>query len=132
TDSNHHVEILVKRDGRRKETWKGRVVSRKEAYERMRRRMPLIDRAAEADGTFLFSIGPGEMLECRRNGSGTERLVFKGASEYTSGQVVISLLPITDARKNPKLIRIAPNKLREWGAKKVVVNPLGDVSEAHD
>ncbi|HTZ75990.1 MAG TPA: type II CRISPR RNA-guided endonuclease Cas9 [Candidatus Aquilonibacter sp.] len=132
TESNHHVEVAITRGVRGRESWEGRVVSRKDAYERVKALLPVVDRAAEADGAFLFSVGPGEILECRRNGSGVERLVFKGASQYSAGPVVISLLPINDARKSPRLVRIVPNKLRDWGARKIVVGPLGDVSEAHD
>jgi hypothetical protein len=48
------------------------------------------------------------------------------------------LVPISDARKKAEIVkagafvRPGPNTLRQLHARKVVVSPLGEVSEAHD
>jgi CRISPR-associated endonuclease Csn1 len=132
-DSNHHVELIatVDEDGRR-EDWDGRVVTMRDAYERMKKGDPVIDKTCQMGEEYRFSLSPGEVIECSREGAAPELLVYKGVSQYTAGAVVISLLPPNDARKNPKLIRVVPNRLRQWHARKVAVSPLGELREAHD
>lgn len=133
SESNHHVEMVALTDEKRKQVeWDGRVVPMKDAYKRLRAGLAVIDKTCQVGEEYRFSLCPGEVLECQRNGDVPELLMFKGVSQYTAGAVVISLLPLNDARKNPKLIRVVPNRLRQWHARKVVVSPLGEVTEAHD
>ena len=60
------------------------------------------------------------------------------SEEAKTGSVKIEMVPINDARPKDKIkksklwITKSPNELRKWGARKVVVSPLGEVTEAHD
>lgn len=133
TDSNHHVELIATLDHQAEEIdWDGRVVPMKDAYDRIRAKAPVINRGCKPGDQYKLSLCPGEILKCDDENRGRRLLVYKGVSQYTAGPVVISLLPINDARKNPKLTRVVPNTLRKWHARKVLVSPLGEVSEAHD
>jgi len=133
TDSNHHVEVIATLDDEGSEVdWDGRVVPMKDAYERIKGKTAVIDTSCKRGEKYKFSLCPGEVLGCNDEDGSRRFLVYKGVSQYTAGPVVISLLPINDGRKNPKLIRVVPNTLRKWHATKVAVSPLGEVMEAHD
>jgi hypothetical protein len=60
------------------------------------------------------------------------------SEEEKTASIKIEMAPINDARqkdqiKNSKVwVTKSPNELRKWGARKVIVTPLGEVSEAHD
>lgn len=131
--SNHHVEIYagIKSDGSEGK-WDGEVVSMRDAYERKKMGKPIVQRDWGSEAKFKFSLSLGEVIECDDDNNGRALLVCKGSSEYTTGTVVISLLEINDAHKNPKLIRRVPNWLREKHVRKVALSPLGEVTEAHD
>jgi len=133
SESNHHVEIIATLDDRGKEIdWEGRVVPMRDAYMRAKKGAAVIERMCKQGEEYKFSLCPGEVIECHRGGTEPELLVYKGVSQYTAGQVVVSLLALNDARKNPKLIRVVPNRVRQWHARKVVVSPLGEAAEAYD
>ncbi len=133
SESNHHVEIYAALDERGNETrWDGEVVSLHEAYQRKRAGQPIVQRDHGPLVKFKFSLAPGEVIECDDEKGGTMLLVCKGSSEYSAGQVVISLLAPNDARRNPERIRRVPNWLYERHARKVSVSPIGEVTEAHD
>jgi hypothetical protein len=78
------------------------------------------------------------MIQCSNGPSGSVLLVVRGASEESSGSVRIAFVPSNDARKKEKIVRdknyfrSVPDGLRKWGARKAAVNPLGEVTEAHD
>lgn len=132
--SNHHVEILEVLDKHdRVVAWDADVVEMRRAYERKNLRQPIVSTTHEPGIRFLFSLSPGEVVECDDSKGQKEFLVYKSGSQYTAGQKVISFVRINDAKN--KLIRRVPNWLRERNARKVAINPLGDkseVSEAHD
>jgi CRISPR-associated endonuclease Csn1 len=133
TDKNHHVEVIATIDDRGNEVdWDGRVVTRKDAYQRIKDNAPVVDKSCKQGEEYRFSLCPGETMQCDDDGGPGKFTVCKGVSQYTAGPVVISLLAVNDARKNPKLIRVVPNTLRKWHARKIVVSPLGEVQEAHD
>jgi hypothetical protein len=60
------------------------------------------------------------------------------SQEEKRGSVKIEMAPIYDARQKDQIkksklwITKSPNELRKWMARKVVVSPLGEVTEAHD
>jgi hypothetical protein len=64
--------------------------------------------------------------------------VVRSASQFESGTIQADPAPINDARQKNEIVtsgqwlRIVPNKLRQWHARKVVASPLGQVSEARD
>lgn len=130
-DRNHHVELVVTLDDNDNPIdWDGRVVDRIKAADRIRRGGCVIDRSCATGERFEFSLCAGEVVMCN-DVAPAIYLVFKGVSQYTAGPVVVSLARIDDAKS--RLIRVVPSTLLGmWGARKVVVSPIGEVTEAHD
>jgi CRISPR-associated endonuclease Csn1 len=139
SESNHHIEIFAEldQDGREIE-WDGQVVSLGEAYRRKREKMEVVNRNHGPLRKFKFSLSPGEIIECDASQGMRKLLAVRGVSLAQTGQIQIALVSILDARLKKEIVsgkqflRPGPNTLRQWNAVKVSVNPLGDVSEAHD
>ena len=136
--ANHHMEIiaLLNKDGNETE-WEGHLVSTFEASRRFSNHEPIIQRDHGPNAKFKFSLSGGEYLElCDENGG--RRLV---RVTVISGNKVEFRLH-TDARPN-KLMRdkekggraglsLTADSLRKAKARKVVVDPLGNVLPAND
>ncbi len=137
-ESNHHVEIYSVRDKKGRERWAGEVVSMFEAYQRLRNRRPLVEKNHGPEAEFKFSLASGEVIECNGEAGKQELLVLRGISQFESGYVDINLARLNDARQKAEIIksgqwvRIGPNRLAQLAARKVVVGPLGEVSESHE
>lgn len=137
--NNHHVEIYAEldRNGNERE-WGGEVVTMLGAFRRLKAGKPVVQRDHGPLVRFKFSLSPGEVIECNDKDGGRSLFVMRKASQLTSGQLQIGFAPLTDARK-AREIQISrawlwanPNTLGERRPKKVVVSPVGEVSEAHD
>ena len=139
SDFNHHIEIFseLDRDGREVE-WDGYVVSGAEAQKRLNTRRPIINRDFGPGRKFLFSLSPGEVIECETLTGEREFYVVRKMSQHGSGSIEIGLAPARDARLAKVIqasrawLRIGPNPLRQRHARKVSVSPLGEVTEVHD
>lgn len=135
-DDNHHVAIFARLDaqGREKE-WAGIVVSRLEAADRRRRKLPVVCRDyPEAEGwQFKFSLMGGDTVALTREG--LERMYRLRA---IAGNEQLFLLPLQDGRllkqiqKTPDYWRPKVNTLRSLAARKVVVDLLGRAHPASD
>ncbi|MGH7973288.1 MAG: hypothetical protein ACREIC_31605 [Limisphaerales bacterium] len=139
SESNHHVEIYAEVNEHANEgKWAGEVVSMSEAYQRLKSGKPVVRRGFGQLAELKFSLAPGEVIECDDGNAGRQLLVVRSFSEFSSGVVQIGFVSATDARKKADIIksqsfiRVVPNRLREWHARKVAVNPIGEVTEAHD
>lgn len=139
SESNHHIEIFAEldRDGREM-LWDGQVVPLAEVQSRMRLRQPLIVREFGPDRKFLFSLSRGEIVECDTPSGGRNLFVLRKMSQLGTGQIQIGFAPVQDARQ-AKIMQTSrawlwagPDSLRERHARKVVVNPLGEITESHD
>lgn len=138
--SNHHMEIVAVLDktGREKK-WTGERVSRMEAvtrYEEARRRgdKPEIVRKVDEDGRkFKFSLAGGEHVVMDYDGQGEKLYRVKVISDRE-----VELVLHNDARTDKQRredrdrVRCTPDKLRKCGARKVTVDPLGNVFPAND
>lgn len=139
SESNHHVEIYaeIKPDGS-EGRWDGEVVSMMEACQRKRAGKPIVQRDHGPLVAFNFSLAPGEVIECDDGKGGRTLLVVRSVSEYASGSIVIGLVRLTDARLKKEIVASqqflwpGPERLRQWHARKLSVNPLGNLREAHD
>jgi len=150
--SNHHMEVIKTSDRKGREMWKGLVVSRYEASQRVRAARKSggkSNAAVETDpaggGEFLFSLAQGETVELDENESGkrrfyvvtkiTKRVPKKGAEVHTVG-----IVEVNDARpstgKDKANVRAleepSAEVLRKRHCRKVVVTPLGEVRRAND
>jgi len=133
----HHVELFVTRDERRKESWVSSVVQVPEAYERMRRKVPVIARRIPAsDAAFLFSLCKDDTVELTRDG---KLQLVRVKLFYDQGDSCsICFVPLNDANlsKDHRARGIEwyarPSSLQKLNARKVVVDLLGKVHPAND
>src|SRR5581483_9030725 len=139
SESNHHLEIFAELDEEGNEVeWDGVVVSMAEAYRRKKEGLPIVQRDFGTNRRFKFSLAPGEVIECTNEAAESKLMVVRSISQFTTGQIQVGLVPISDARKKADIIkagafvRPGPNTLRQMHARKVVVSPLGEVSSAGD
>ncbi|MGC1830166.1 MAG: type II CRISPR RNA-guided endonuclease Cas9, partial [Candidatus Acidiferrales bacterium] len=139
SESNHHIEIFAEVDERDNEVeWDGCVVSLAESYRRAEARLPIVRQDFGPRRRFKFSLAPSEVIECVDKSGGRGLFVVRKMSHLTSGQIQIGMAPLADARKAKEMqasrtwLWVNPNTLRERNPRKVVVSPLGEVSEAHD
>jgi CRISPR-associated endonuclease Csn1 len=132
--SNHHIEVYSGTDRRGREQWNGDVVSMFKAYQRLKSRARVFN--PEAKGNMVFSLAPGESVRFEEGPFKGQLFVIRGVTQEGGGRVF--LVPIHDARKKEKIVasklyrREFVSTLREWKTRKVVVSPLGEVSEAHE
>jgi CRISPR-associated endonuclease Csn1 len=132
--SNHHIEIYAETDKQGREQWKGEVVTMFEAYQRLKGRRGVVNPDAKAN--LVFSLAPGESVRFGEGSFKGQLFVMRGVTQEGGGRVF--LVPINDARKKEEIVasklyrREFISTLHEWKTRKVVVGPLGEVSEAHD
>jgi CRISPR-associated endonuclease Csn1 len=125
--NNHHVEIYAELDcdGNERE-WGGEVVSMHEAYQRVKAAKAVVQRDHGPLVRFKFSLAKGDTLELQaQDGKGSLFVVKKIGPQ-------VSMIPINDARRIEKYFSPRVNGLFKRHARKVVVSPLGEVSEAND
>lgn len=137
--SNHHAEILAELDpngGIRQFTFVP--VTLLEAVERHRQKVAVVQRNHGPALRFLCTLSEGDTVEAGRPADAGKR-VWRVRSFKTNGEVV--LCPATDARlkalqeqdKSPNgLWRVPLRKLMGSGARKVLVNHVGQVLPAND
>jgi CRISPR-associated endonuclease Csn1 len=138
---NHHLEIfgLPHADGLDKKWDSPGVVTMLDAYERLKKHEPIVRRHSEPGWEFRFSLAQHETLRFDAGPHKDSYFVVRAISqEEKRGSVKIEMAPIYDARQKDQIkksklwITKSPNELRKWMARKVVVSPLGEVTEAHD
>ncbi|MDE3180077.1 MAG: type II CRISPR RNA-guided endonuclease Cas9 [Acidobacteriota bacterium] len=137
--NNHHIEIYAEinvdgSEGR----WDGEVVSMLEAYRRKKAGKPVVERNFGPEAKFMFSLAPGEVIECDDGNNGRGLLVVRSVSEFTSGAIQIGFASPEDARLKKEMVagrdflRRGPEWLRQRDSRKVSASPLGEIHEAHD
>ncbi len=139
SESNHHLEIFAELDENGNEVeWDGVVVSMAEAYRRKKLGLSIVQREHGPHREFKFSLGQGEVVECDDKKEGRSLFVFRKVTQFTAGGIQAGFAPMNDARKAREMqvsrswLWTTPNTLGERHARKVIVSPLGEVSQAHD
>jgi hypothetical protein len=133
TESNHHMEIFRLADRKGREKWDASVVDMFKAYQRKEARSAIIN--PEGRDGFLLSLSPGEIIKCRSGEHQGRLLVIRG---MRADEKRLLLVPINDARKKGEIEKsgdyLTPsvNTLQTWNICKVVVSPLGEVTDARD
>jgi len=135
--SNHHMEIVavLDKNGNEKK-WEGPIVSTFNAVRRRREGEPIIRRDHGEGKRFKFSLAGGEhVLMCY---DGQQEQLYR-VTTVTGKEVEFVLhsdaRPITlrkKIREKGARPRGAPEKLRKCGARKVSIDPLGNVLPAND
>ncbi len=133
--SNHHMEILAILDeqGNEKE-WQGKIVSLFEAHQRVRAGEPVIQRDHGPNTKFKFSLAGGEHVEMEHQ-PGEARLyrLLSISEKVLEFRLHTDARPATVVRKLSRArITRSPGKLLEAKARKVVVDPLGNILPAND
>ena len=139
--SNHHLEIRRRIDKKGNEKWSGNMVPRLDAVKRKREGLPIIDVKNTKEGEFLFSLSSGEYVMMKPESCEQEDLYrVTDVSQSKNGSVGMEFVlhcdarPITLRKKIGKSARIrgGPDTIRKWDARKVTVDPLGNILPAND
>jgi CRISPR-associated endonuclease Csn1 len=137
--SNHHLEIFAELDAEGKEVqWEGDVVPMVQAYRRNKEGLAVVQRDHGQQREFKFSLATGETIECDVQPSRRGLFVVRKMSLKSSGEIQVGFAPVLDARqakvmqKSGAWLYSSPDRLRQRNARKVIVSPLGAVSEAND
>ncbi len=133
--SNHHIEIFETTNKKGEKIWDGKVVTTLEAAERVKNKLPIINRNHGEGTSFLFSLASGESLYLKDD-SGNPMLckVDKMTCE-ASGTIGITFRKNFDARKATEKgvqFKKSPNPLKDLFISKVTITPLGEIRRAND
>ena len=131
--SNHHMAIVAKVDSEGNDReWEGVLVSRLEAAERARRRVPVVQREWGEGRVFRFSLAPGEMFTLE-DGNGKGLYIVRSISQNR-----VEFVKANDARKKVDIkaakhwLTHPPSVLFRKRCQKVSVGYLGDIVPAND
>lgn len=136
--ANHHIEVLEVADAKGGTKWDAVMVPLYEACERLRRKQPVVQRDHGPARRFVFSLAPGDLFALGKERNGSELLIARTISQKKSGAVSIEYVRLSDARKKVDIkaakewVMISPNELRKRGCRKLNIDPLGRLTEAHD
>jgi CRISPR-associated endonuclease Csn1 len=130
--SNHHMEVVATlgADGEEAE-WKGDIVSLYKATQRVRAGLPVVQRAHEKDRKFKFSMAKNEyfLMEIEPGRAALYRVVKISAGDIEFQLHCDGRPTIFEGRKR---VRKSPGALQGVKARKVAVDPLGNILPAHD
>ncbi len=139
---NHHIAIFAGRNPRGRDRWLCQIVSVLEATRRRTRKLPLVERAwGEGDeNSFLFSLMKNDLVALQDERTGAEALfVLRKFSAVGEAGADLSFVPHSRAgldaelRADGWIERITSlDKLRQRGCRKVTIDVLGRIQEAHD
>jgi CRISPR-associated endonuclease Csn1 len=133
--SNHHMEIVAILDEKGNEKrWEAITVNLMEAAQRVREGKRVVERDHGPGKKFLFSLAGGEYVEMDDDAG--KRDIYR-VTVISGSQIEFRLhrdaRPITILKKLPGArVRCSPGALLKAKARKVVVDPLGNVLPAHD
>jgi CRISPR-associated endonuclease Csn1 len=131
----HHVSLFVVRTETRKENWESSFVQITEAYERRRRKVPVISRELNSDleAEFLFSLQKDDTVEFDFNGT---RAIARVKKFFATGQIwftdVNNAQMDAEQKKQKTTWSKRANSLKDLNPRKVVVDLLGRVHTAND
>lgn len=132
--SNHHMEIIATTSRNGEETWEGHVVTLLEAARRMRCGEPVVKKDHGPGKRFVFSLANNEYVQMASDG-GPCRLYR--VTVISGNQIEFRLH--SDARPNNVVkkikgarVRMSPGSMLKARARKVAVDPLGNVLPASD
>lgn len=133
--ANHHMEIVARLDARGNEkAWEGHTVSRLEAMRRTRERLPIVLRDHGDGKRFKFSLAMGEHVIMEHEEGMPQLYRVESISEKVlEFRLHVDARPSTVLRKMSKArITRSPGALLSAKARKVTVDPLGNILPAND
>ena len=135
TDSIHHVEIVARLNDRGEEAeWEGHVVPMLEAYQRKRRKEPLVKRDHGPGTRFKFSMAGGDVFEMEYEKGKRECFIIRTTAN--SGQFWFVRLAearkVSDLKKAEQLYSKMYSTFRELKPRKVWYTRLGEMRYSND
>jgi hypothetical protein len=130
---NHHMEVVATLDARGEEIeWKFHIVSLYEATQRVRARRPVVHREHERDKKFKFSMAKNEyfMMELEPGKAALYRVDSISANDIEFHLHYDARLTTVKGRKRVRIR--SPRALQGAKARKVAVDPLGNILPAND
>lgn len=135
--SNHHMEIVaVLDDDGCEKRWEAHIVTLFEAHQRLRRHEPIVQRNHGPNKRFKFSLCGGEYVEMYHDSDTPQpfRVVVISGSQIEF-RLHCDARPTTLLKKkefSSGRVRKGVDSLRKANARKVTVDPLGNILPAHD
>jgi CRISPR-associated endonuclease Csn1 len=132
--ANHHLAVVAVLDKKGNDKrWEYRIVTRFEALQRKRRGEQIVLRPKSEQEQFKFSLAGGEHV-LMQDGDGVERLYRVTVISQSEVEFVLhtDARPITVRKKEGGRVRCTPKRLKEREARKVTVDPLGNILPAND
>lgn len=130
--NNHHIAYRATGEDD-DERWAGEVVTMWDAARRARSGQPIVDRAGTAEGRFVMSLSIGDAFQIGGQ-DGQPLLCVVRKLDQRSLRVHYHLH--ADARPAAEMTKdnlyLSPDKMRQFKARKVVVDPLGRIRRAND
>ena len=131
--NNHHIEIVALLDDSGKETeWEGHVVSLFEAYQRKKRKEPVVKREFGDQRRFKFSLAWGELVEMEIEKGKREVFVVRSVFKQMAFARVKDARLKKDILASGDWVTKLPNPLRAAKCRKVFLTPFGEVRYAND
>lgn len=132
--ANHHICYYETLDNKGQPKWKAKVTTRWDAVLRVRRdKLPAVDRSDCELSKFVMSLSINECFTIDGD-DGEEKLCV--VRKLNQGKRQVTYKFHTDARKadvlDPLNQYFSPDKMRQAGAKKVTVDPIGRVRNSGD
>jgi len=134
---NHHLEIFEVEGKKGRKKWIGRMVTRLDALQRLRRHEPVVNRT-HPEGQFVFSLAPGDTIELDADDGGRQLYSIRSVSKQRNGATRVEYVDVKDARQKADIRTAgdwqspALDTLRKRNAQKVTVTPLGEIRWAND
>lgn len=132
-DSNHHMEIVERKDKKGRVYWDAVIVDRFEAAQRVRNGVPVVTRDHGPDAKLVCTIAPGDVFRIKSEDTWTYYVI------RSVSKVNIQFVRITDSRLKKDItsdpgqwLKRSVDVLRTVSFEKVLISPLGEVIPAHD
>ena len=135
-DAIHHIEIFERKDKKGKTIWDSQPVKLLDAAERKTKNLPVVNHIYNEDpeAKFLFSLMKGDLLELalRDQNVGTARI----KKFYMDGRIWLAEINNAQKDEEQKASRAIWSKtadgLLKCNARKINIDILGNITEAHD
>ena len=127
TGNNHHLEVFEDATGK----WICEIISTIEAARRVRIRKTKLYNESSTKGNYLFSLIANDSVEIP---DGEEKGIYRVQNITTTGGGMVILRRIEMSSTDSKVGSITKtiNPLKKMNARKVTINPIGQIYPAND
>ena len=127
TGSNHHLEILEETSGK----WACEIISTIEAARRVRIRKTNLYNREGSKGKYLFSLIAND---CVQIPEGENKGIYRVQTITTTGggMVILRRIEMSSTDSKEGSLSKTVNPLKKMNARKVTINPIGQIYPAND